>query len=339
MWRVLFTGLGSIGRRHLRLLRERDETFDVHAYRSGAGGLERADGDDLGEAAAGGAGSETGELGENRQVTEHATLARALETQPDIAFITNPTALHVETAMECARAGCHLFIEKPLSHSLDGVDELVREVESNNLRTHVGCQLRYHPALCRTASLIEAEAIGPVYGYRAYSGSYLPHWRPDRDYRSSYSADPDMGGGVVLDLIHEIDYCHWLFGEVAAVTGTVGQVSDLEIESEDVAEIALDMADGSVGAIHLDYYRPVPRRSLEVTGRDGVITADLVSDTLTIDGRDGREVEEFEVDTDDLFRAQLSDMLTAIETGEECANDIHQAKRVLQIALEVRDHG
>jgi len=310
---VLFTGLGSIGRRHLRLLRRRSEDFEVHAYRT-TPPEERDDPD----------------------VTVHRSLTDALAADPDVAFVTNPTALHVETALECARAGCHLFVEKPLSHSMDGVDELLRASEDRDLVTYVGCVLRFHPVLRRVDELLNAGRLGPVYSFRAYSGSYLPDWRPDRDYRDSYSADPKLGGGVVLDLIHELDYAYWLFGDVAQCHGWVGNVSDLKIDTEDVAELALEMRSGAVGSVHLDYYRPTPKRTLEVTGRDGVLKADLRAGTLDVHTNGTTHTETFEFERDDLFAAQLDYFLSHVEAGTDCGNDLREAKEVLRIALEAR---
>ena len=313
MYKILFTGLGSIGKRHLHLLREHDDQMEIHAYRSGG----------------------TDETA-FPAVIQHTSLDDALAVHPDIAFITNPTSLHIDTAISCAEAGCHLFIEKPLSHSLDGVDELISTVAENNLITYVACVLRFHPVLRRLASLLDAEAIGNVYSYRVYCGSYLPAWRLDQDYRNSYSADPEMGGGVVLDLIHELDYSYWLFGDIATVRSWVGQVSDLEIESEDLAEIIVEMESGVVGQIHLDYYRSDPRRTVEITGESGVIRANLITNEIQIQTSHGTEREEFDVTQDELYERQLDSFLSHIRNGKPCDNDIQEARRVLQIAHEVK---
>lgn len=315
MYKILLSGLGSIGKRHLRLLQSRDDPMEIHAYRS--------------------SGTDDAAFPD---VVQHTSLDAALAENPDIAFITNPTSVHVDTATACAKAGCHLFIEKPLSHSLDGVDELVRTVEENNLITYVGCVLRFHPVLQRIASLLADDTIGDVYSYRVYSGSYLPDWRPEQDYRNSYSADPAMGGGVVLDLIHEIDYSYWLFGEIDNVRSWVGRVSDLGIESEDLAEIIVETETGVVGQLHLDYYRSEPRRTIEITGDSGVIHGDLIEDEVRIQTSHGTETESFDNPNDDLYEQQLHSLLSHIRNKEPCDNDIREARRVLEIALEIKSY-
>ncbi len=313
MQRVLFTGLGSIGQRHLRLLRERDELFDIHAYRSGKSNIEPRD-----------------------DITEHKDLHTALSVDPDIAFITNPTALHVNTAVACAREGCHLFIEKPLSHTNDGVEELIDEAEKRDLITCMGCQLRYHPILKHISTLLSKNKIGEIYSYKVFAGSYLPEWRPQQDYRETYSAHSSMGGGVVLDLIHELDYSYWLFGDVETVQGWTGNVSGLEIEAEDLAEVILQMKSGSVGQIHLDYYRIEPRRTIEIVGKKGIINGDLNTGVVKLQMDDQTRTERFDIDRDDMFKEQLDEFFTKIQAGEYCENDLREGKRVLNIALKAK---
>jgi predicted dehydrogenase len=313
MYKILFTGLGSIGERHLRLLQNHDDPMEFHAYRSG--GIDEAAFPD---------------------VVQHASLTDALAMDPDIAFITNPTSLHVETATVCAEAGCHLFIEKPLSHTLDGVDELIATVSNNGLLTYVACVLRFHPVLQRISTLLTNDTIGEVYSFRVYSGSYLPDWRPEQDYRTSYSADPEMGGGVVMDLIHEIDYSYWLFGDLMTVRSWVGQVSSLDIESEDLAETIVETEAGVVGQIHLDYYRSDPRRTIEISGESGVIRGDLIDNTVTIQTSSERNIEHYDVDREELYKRQLDSFLSHIHRGEPCENDLEEARRVLQIALDIK---
>jgi predicted dehydrogenase len=310
--RVLFAGLGSIGRRHLRLLQSKYPSFDYIAYRSGQSDEPAP-----------------------KSVTEFSDLEEALSTDPDIAFITNPTALHVQVGTRCAEAGCHIFVEKPLSHSLEGVDELIAVADDRDLVTHVGCQLRFHPVLQTVRSWLDDGVIGDVYGFRAYSGSYLPDWQPERDCGESYRAKRKLGGGVVLDLIHEIDYANWLFGPVDSVTGFSSRASHLPIETEDIAEIVLDTRGGAVGSVHLDYVRRTPRRDLEVIGEKGVIEADLDAGTVAADGDTVRSTD-FEFERDDLFREQRDYFLDRIRSGSRSMNDLREAKQVLQLALKGR---
>ncbi|MFC7203583.1 Gfo/Idh/MocA family protein [Haloferax namakaokahaiae] len=313
MHTILFTGLGSIGRRHLRLLMELESEFDIHAYRS------------------------RGSDGELDAVTEHDSLDSALAVSPDVAFITNPTSLHVETAIRCAKSGADLFIEKPLSDSIGGIDELRRICDEKELLTYVGCQLRFDPILNRLKTILIDEEYGGMLSFRAYSGSYLPDWRPEKDYRNTYSAQYELGGGVALDLIHEIDYSYWIFGRPARTVHLSGQASTLETTVEDYVELSLETVDGVPGHIHLDYFRPTPRRTLEVTCEDGVLTADLICKTLTIETTERTEQIEYDYHRDDVFRRQLNHFFDYLERREPFENDISEAEDVLRIALNLRN--
>lgn len=309
--RVLLTGLGSIGKRHARLLREHGREIELLAYRSGG---------------------KTDESG----ITEYTDIQTALDAGPGVAFITNPTHLHVETALRCARADCHLFVEKPLSHTMEGLDELLAEVRDRNLITQMGCQLRFDPVLNRARELLESGRLGDPLSFRVTTGSYLPDWRPEQDYRQSYSADPDRGGGVVLDLIHELDYTYWLFGPPAQLSSELQYIDALDIDSEAIAKAILRTEDDLLGSIHLDYCRRQPQRKLEVTCEEGSVIADLEGKTVTVEQSDETKVKSFEYGRDRRFRAQLDAFLKNVADGTESANNLREAKEVLNFALELK---
>lgn len=307
---MLIAGLGSIGRRHLRLLRERDDVDEIIAYRRSASG-------------------------DIKHVEEYECIDEAFATDPEIGFVTNPPDQHIETALACAEAGCDIFVEKPLSNSRAGIKELCDEVDDRGLVTMVACQLRFSPVLKRVEKLLSEKRYGDALSFEAYSGSYLPDWRPDQDYRQSYSSSPQRGGGAVLDLIHELDYSHWLFGPFDGICGRIGNVSGLDISSEDVAVMTVDGKD-VVGTIHVDYCRPVPRRTLEIVCELGVVTADLVNGTVSIETPEGNQTESFDNERDTAFRAQLDHFLNAVKCNQETCNDIQGGKDVLELALKVK---
>jgi len=311
--RVLLTGLGSIGSRHARLLKESTRNLELIAYRSGTSGT----------------GNELG-------ISEYTRLQDALETDPDVAFVTNPTDKHIETALTCAKANCDLFIEKPLSHNLEGVDELISVAHERNLVTYVGCQLRFDPVLNAVRERLNNSELGTILSFRATAGSYLPDWRPDSDYRNSYSADPDSGGGVVLDLIHEIDYSYWLFGSMQCLGSEIEYTDTLDIESEAIAEAIVRAPDDILGSIHLDYCRRQPRRTLEVVCERGTLVADLEKQTLTVEYPSSTETEAFDYGRDRRFRNQLEYFLEHVGTRKACENDLQEGKEVLEVALDVK---
>ena len=255
--RVLVCGAGSIGRRHMANLRKLGAT--VTAWRSRT---------DLGEA-----------LAQEFGITVHSDLATAV-SGADAVVIATETDRHIAPALAAARAGKALFIEKPVSHSREGIDALVALVREKQLVVEVGCQLRAHPCLRELHNRVRSGQDGPIHLLRAAVGQRLDAWRPGADYRQSYSADASRGGGALMDLIHEIDLVLWLAGPVAQVEAVTAKLSDLVIAGDDIACVTLTMRSGALAQIELDMLSPVFRRSVEVVSRDAVYRHDDMSGGL-----------------------------------------------------------
>ncbi|MCU0644973.1 MAG: Gfo/Idh/MocA family oxidoreductase, partial [bacterium] len=188
-------------------------------------------------------------------------LDAALERKPDAVIIASPTSLHLEQSIAAARAGCHILVEKPISHSLDGIETLRELVEQNQLVFQTAFQFRFHPVLRQIKELIAQQTIGTIISAHVHWGEYLPAWHPWEDYRQGYSARQDLGGGVVLTLSHPFDYMRWLIGEINSVSAIVAKLSNLEIDVEDTAMITFRFENGAVGSIYLDYIeRPSQHR-------------------------------------------------------------------------------
>ncbi len=250
--KFLIAGYGSIGRRHFRNLLALGER-DIVLYRTGKSTLPD---DELA-----GFPVETG-------------LQRALDHRPQAVIVANPTAFHLEIAVPAAQAGYHLFLEKPISHTLERVDELQAAQHMGGGQIFVGFQFRFHPGLQKIAGLLQAGAIGRPLSARAHWGEYLPNWHPWEDYRQGYSARADLGGGVIFTLCHPLDYLRWLLGEVEALWAFAGKLSDLQIEVEDTAEIGLRFANGVIGSVHLDYNQRPAAHHLEIVGTLGTVRWD-----------------------------------------------------------------
>lgn len=245
----LIAGLGSIGRRHLRNLASLGHQGFL-LYRTGRSILPE---DEL-----------------SIYPVEY-NLDAALARSPIAVIVSNPTSLHLDVAIPAARAGCHLFLEKPLSHNVERLDELSEAVKKGGGEVVMGFQFRFHPALRTIKKLISSNTLGRIMHIRCQWGEYLPAWHPWEDYRKSYSARRDLGGGVVLTLCHPIDYLHWLFGEIDWVNSHIANISDLELEVEDTAEILLSFSNGILADLHLDYIQQPPQHTMEITGTLGMV--------------------------------------------------------------------
>jgi predicted dehydrogenase len=256
--RFLIAGLGSIGRRHLKNLLSLGQR-DILLFRSKLSTLPE---DEL------------------EGIPVEVDLQRALAVNPDAVIISNPTALHLAVAIPAAQAGCSIFLEKPISNNMVRIRELEIAVESGGGKVFVGFQFRFHPGLQKIKEILENSEIGRVLYVRCQWGEYLPGWHTWENYRNSYSALSDLGGGVVLSLCHPIDYLHWLLGEVIQVVA--GKLSNLEIEVEDTAEIILRFASGALGSLHLDYVQQPAQHFLEITGTEGLIKWDYADGAVQL---------------------------------------------------------
>jgi predicted dehydrogenase len=313
--KFLICGLGSIGRRHLRNLRMLGE-HDIVLYRTHRSTLPD---DDL--------------AGIPVETDIHA----ALEHGPHAAVISNPTALHLEAAIPAARAGCHLMLEKPISHSLEGIDELKEALEQGGGQVLVGYQFRFHPTLRRAAALIAEGTIGKPLSARSHWGEYLPGWHPWEDYRQSYSARPDLGGGVVLTLSHTLDYLPWLLGEVDAVWAFAGKLSSLELQVEDTAEIGLRFGSGGLGSVHLNYHQRPPAHTLEITGEQGTLRWDNASGSLRVYSALADAWEEYPpaegFERNQMFVDLMRHFIAVAERKEQPICSLEDGLRALRLSL------
>ena len=212
--RVLFCGLGGIGQRHLRNLRTLlGDRLDVHAYRVRRNRQKLLDNLTIEPGA---------DLETDYRITVHSKLDQALAAEPEVVFVCNPSSLHMPVALAAAKAGAHIFIEKPVSNSMTGLDELLSVVRARKLVCYVGYNFRFHPGLIRMKYLIDSRFFGNILGARAEVGEYLPGWHKYEDYREMYAAREDLGGGVILSQIHEMDLIYWFFGLPATVSAAAG---------------------------------------------------------------------------------------------------------------------
>lgn len=191
----------------------------------------------------------------------------ALDWVPDGVVVATPNHLHVPIALKAISAGCHVLIEKPISKSLENVGSFLNQADALGRRVHVVCNMRFHPQIRLVRENLQC--IGRPFFARAHYGNYLPNMRPGVDYRNLYCARRESGGGVILDAVHEIDFLMWFFGDVERVSCDAGRLSDLDLDVEDFAVIAMRHETGVRSEIQLDYLRGLRRRGGELVGSEG----------------------------------------------------------------------
>ncbi|MBT3463798.1 Gfo/Idh/MocA family oxidoreductase [archaeon] len=314
MKNILVIGGGSIGKRHMRNLLSIGEknVFVVEPNEKRA--LE--------------------EIEKKHNIKTFRSLEEAYdEINFDIAFVCSPSVFHIENAMFCAEKGSDLFIEKPLSHNLEKVDELLKIVKDKKLITMIGSNWKFYPLFKKMKELIDGKAIGKIFSARCQFGQYLPGWHPWEDYKNGYSANKKLGGGVLLDS-HEFDYLTWFLGGVKKLACFADKVSDLEINTEDVAETILQFESGVIAEIHVDYLQRFYQRKFEFFGELGTIkwdTNEKSVELLVIN----KEKEVFnlnkEYDINDMYIDEVRHFLDSVQKRQDSCTNIERGAEVLRL--------
>jgi predicted dehydrogenase len=333
--RVLFCGLGSIGQRHLRNLRAvLGDRLEVHAYRVRR--LRHKFSETL-------AIEPDADVEKDYRIVVHSNLDQALSARPDAVFVCNPSSLHVPIALAAARCGSHLFIEKPLSDSITGTDELSEVVKANGLICYVGYNFRFHPGLIRMKELIDHGFFGNIVSARAEIGEYMPDWHTYEDYRGTYPARKELGGGAILTQIHEIDLIYWFFGLPRSICCHGGKLSDLEIDVEDSAT-SLMRYEGPHGrfpiALHQDFLQRTPVRTFKIVGDAGSAEIDLIRNVLrSHSGRDINpvEIQYSEFKRNDMFLDQARHVIACLVSEATPKVDLHAGIQSLRLALAAKE--
>ena len=300
--KVLIIGLGAIARKHIRALQEIQPDAEIYAVRSSA------------------------TAGEEEGITNLYSIQQAGALNIDFALVTNPTALHKKVVEELLHFQVPLFIEKPLFSELNG-DDVLRQIYEKKVLTYVACNLRFLQCLAFAKDFMKDKRINEV---NIYCGSYLPDWRPGTNYRESYSADKNLGGGVHIDLIHEIDYSYWLFGRPKRTHKVFRSVSSLAINAVDYANYILEYDQFSVGVV-LNYYRRDPRRQMEIVCEEGTCTVNLLTNTVRWNGE---VIFESALRIADTYTEQMNYFINAVSSGSIPMNSASEAYEVLQLCLK-----
>lgn len=312
--KMLVIGCGSIGERHIRNLKGLS-----------VGEIIACDTDRKRLSA----------IGKKYRIQTCTNFEWALDKNVDAALVCTPTNTHIPIARKVIEHGVHVFIEKPFSHNLNGVDRLIKRARRKNLIILVGYNLRFHPGLRLVKKMLEDGKIGRVLLARAEFGYYLPDWRPWQDYRKSYTARRALGGGIILDASHEMDYIRWLLGDIEEVSCFADKLSNLEVDTEDTAEILLKLKTGAIVGIHLDFVRRDYSRNCELIGEDGSIVWDYHKALVKVYSPKNKRWRTFKTggDPNEMYVQELQHFVKCVRRKEKPLIDGEEGKKALEVVL------
>jgi len=318
--RILIVGHGSIGKRHLQLARNLFPDADIRVLRH----LKSTSTPE----------NSNGCFDNIEDVHSFA---------PQLAVIANPATFHTDVALKLTEQGVHLLIEKPIAASQESIQLLLDLSRKNNTVLLVGYNLRFLSSLQEFRSALHLQTIGKVLSVRCEIGQFLPSWRPNTDYRQGVSARSKLGGGVLLELSHEIDYLRWIFGEVEWVTAILSQQSDLDIDVEDTAHLIFGFTAKIedkiqlIASVNLDFIRHDITRLCTAIGDIGSLRWDGIAGTIEqFDLESKTWVEVFRDEEKDSYASEWKHFLKCISGYEKPLISGNDGLKVLEVIEAAR---
>jgi predicted dehydrogenase len=267
-------------------------------------------------------------------------IQEGINQKPDFAIISNPSSYHLKTAQKLVDNGIDLFIEKPLSNSIIGLDSLLKKIQKKKLITMIGCNLRFHPSIVKIKELIIKKKIGKPLVVKVENGSYLPSWHPNEKYQKSYASRKELGGGVVFTLIHEMDYLYWFFGMSNEVTAISEKVSELDISVEDLATMILRFKNNVIAELHLDFFQKPSSRTCKIIGTKGTIFWDIKTNNVKVfDNKKDKWVTELNLqkyDSNEMYILELKHFIKCVKERKKSLNDIYEGINVIKMAVAAK---
>jgi predicted dehydrogenase len=278
--------------------------------------------------------------GNEYNFSEYSEMKALLDAQPDAVIIASPTSLHAEYLTQVLEHDVHVLAEKPLVATFEEWQSLQNQLVNYKGIGMTAYNMRFHPCVREIQQILVGDELGKIYSARFFVGQYLPDWRLGKDYSRSYSANREMGGGVLFDLIHEIDLACYLVGEpVGRMVSQVDSVSDLKIDTEDLAELLYRTDDNNIVSIHLDYLTRGYQRYIELIGERGSLRADLFSNKVKMSSESGEANEKFfsEFSRNDMYMDMLAGFINCLEEKNTSPVSLKEGLISNRIAIDIRN--
>ena len=248
--------------------------------------------------------------------------------------ICTPPDSHIKYIKKAIANNAHIFVEKPFSNTLDGVDEVITGAKKKNLILQVGYQFRFHPGLRLTKQLLDEGRIGKLLSIRAEFGYYLPYWHRQEDYRNLYVGHSKEGGGILLDASHEVQYICWLANSYpVSIFCQYSKISNLDIDTEDNADIILKFPNNITANIHLDMINRTYTRYCELVGEKGTLKWNFKKDFIELN------TEKISFTTTDPYLEEIRDFIDCCLNKKEPSIDGQEGVKILRIILSAKQSG
>jgi len=332
--KVLFFGLGGIGQRHLRILKMLQPNVEIAAVRGIGRKFEI--GDDL-------CPNYEIDIVSKYSISVYSSLESALDFRPHFAVVSNPTSLHVSTSKALLECGIPVFLEKPISDSMEGLNELLILSREKNISVMVGYMMRFNPCSLRLKDLIENKRIGRIYSINLNINSYMPGWHRYERYNEFYAGVKSLGGGVILTEIHELDLLTWYFGTPERLWAVGGKLSDLDIDVEDTVSILMEQKfDGDSFPINISmsFVQPAPYRKMIILGEKGKIEWDIGAAELEVVDKIEKTQEVFRIpgfQRNEMFVDQLNHFTECLQKGKEPVTSLFNVIDGHLVALTIKE--
>jgi len=277
---------------------------------------------------------------DHKKINVLNSLEKCLLEKPDVAFITNETAFHIPMAIKMAKSGLDLFIEKPLSNSTNGIKTLQKIVKQKKLVTQMGCNLRFHKCIIKIRQLINQKKIGRVISIQSENGSYLPDWHTHEDYRKGYASDRQLGGGIILTMIHDIDYLYWIFGNPKSIFSVSGKFSDLDISAEDYCSSIIEFKNNITAELHLDFFQRPEFRGCKIKGTKGVIYWNSDKNEIRL-FKHRKKIWEVvlalkKFQRNEMYIDEIIHFLKCVKNRKQTINNLDEGIKTMKIALAMK---
>ena len=316
--RFLILGCGSIGERHITNIKNQSSQNKIDVFDQNSQRLEQI----------------------SLKFNVNSVSESAIGSQYDCVFICTPPISHIPLAIKAIKAGSNVFIEKPLSVSTDGIQELLKLMKEKKKIVFVGYNFRFNKGIEKVKEITKTGKLGKSLHVSAYFGQYLPDWRPQQDYSKSYTANHDLGGGIIHDGSHEIDYLVWIFGNPISLKSGYGYTNSLKTNTEAIADVLLKFENNSLGRIHLDFIRREYKRSLEILYENGIVKWSLSNDKIQIFEADKKSWSDIKLEesVNDMYVNELNHVLDHIKNNKKSEIiDIENGINTLRLSISIHD--